>query len=136
MATWRCERPTIAKNSRRLRLCRAQRRRGPSKSFLSAGQSAAAALDPWLMRVAGVRLVTAVFHALERTVRPPVTATLEIPERPRRKLIGIHKRIVGDSTGVSGKTERQGYGSAGPIALGYICHFGLGLFMPVGGVQG
>jgi CRISPR-associated protein Csb2 len=47
--------------------------------------------------------VTAVLFALERTARPRVTETLEVAERIRRKLMGIHKRLVGDPAKVSPK---------------------------------
>lgn len=49
------------------------------------------------------RPVTTVLFALEGKVRPRVTATLELAERIRRKLMGIHKRLVGDPTKVSPK---------------------------------
>lgn len=48
-------------------------------------------------------LITAVLYTLEGKVRPPVTAALEVAERVRRKLMGIHKRIVGNPTRVSPK---------------------------------
>lgn len=47
--------------------------------------------------------VTAVLFALEGKVRPRVTSTLEVAERIRRKLMGIHKRFVGDPAKVSPK---------------------------------
>lgn len=49
------------------------------------------------------RPVTAVLFALEGKVRPRVTETLEFAERIRRKLMGIHKRLVGDPAKVSPK---------------------------------
>ncbi|MGD0949643.1 MAG: type I-U CRISPR-associated protein Csb2 [Candidatus Binatia bacterium] len=39
--------------------------------------------------------------ALQSSVLPPVTATVELAERVRRKLMGIHARIVGDLARVS-----------------------------------
>jgi len=42
-------------------------------------------------------------YALESKVMPQVTASLEIAERVRIKLMGIHKRIVGDPALVSPK---------------------------------
>jgi len=50
-----------------------------------------------------VRPVTAVLFALEGKVRPQVTETLEVAERIRRKLMGIHRRFVGDPAKVSPK---------------------------------
>jgi CRISPR-associated protein Csb2 len=44
-----------------------------------------------------------VLYALESKVLPQVTSTLEIAERVRTKLMGIHKRIVGDPVHVSAK---------------------------------
>ncbi len=49
------------------------------------------------------RPITVVLFALEGKVHPLVTETLEIAERVRRKLMGIHKRLVGDPTRVSPK---------------------------------
>lgn len=49
------------------------------------------------------RPVTAVLFALEGKVRPQVTETLEVAERIRRKLMGIHRRVVGDPAKVSPK---------------------------------
>ncbi len=42
------------------------------------------------------RPVHGVLYALESKVLPPVVSTLEIAERFRRRLMGIHKAIVGD----------------------------------------
>lgn len=42
-------------------------------------------------------------YALQSGVRPPVTETLELAERVRRKLMGIHARIAGDPVRVSWK---------------------------------
>jgi CRISPR-associated protein Csb2 len=47
------------------------------------------------------RVVTTVLFALGGQVRPRVTETLEVAERIRRKLMGIHKRLVGDPAKVS-----------------------------------
>lgn len=47
--------------------------------------------------------VNAVLYALESKVRPRVTETLEIAERVRSKLMGIHKRLAGDPAHVSSK---------------------------------
>lgn len=41
-------------------------------------------------------VIHGVLFALESKVLPPVTSTLEVAERVRRKLMGIHRRIVGD----------------------------------------
>lgn len=49
------------------------------------------------------RPITAVLFAVEGAVRPRVTETLEVAERVRRKLMGIHKRLVGDPAKVSPK---------------------------------
>jgi CRISPR-associated protein Csb2 len=49
------------------------------------------------------RPVTAVLFCLEGKVRPRVTETLEVAERIRRKLMGIHRRLVGDPAKVSPK---------------------------------
>ena len=40
-------------------------------------------------------------YALESKVLPPVTATLEVAEQVHRRLMGIHKRLVGDPERVS-----------------------------------
>jgi CRISPR-associated protein Csb2 len=45
--------------------------------------------------------VNAVLYALESKVLPQVTATLEISERVRVKLMGIHRRVKGDPSLVS-----------------------------------
>ncbi|HWQ19118.1 MAG TPA: type I-U CRISPR-associated protein Csb2 [Methanotrichaceae archaeon] len=45
--------------------------------------------------------VNAVLYGLESKVLPRVTSTIEVSERVRRKLMGIHKRIVGDPRKVS-----------------------------------
>lgn len=47
--------------------------------------------------------VTAVLFVLESEVRPDVIETLSVAERIRRKLMGIHKRVVGDPSKVSAK---------------------------------
>ncbi len=49
------------------------------------------------------RPVTAVLLTLAGTVRPRVTEALEVAERIRRKLMGIHRRLVGDPAKVSSK---------------------------------
>lgn len=64
-------------------------------------------------RVAPARRKEAPIHgvlfALETQVPPPVTSTLELSERVRRKLMGIHRRVVGDpgliSPRLSGKEQ-------------------------------
>jgi CRISPR-associated protein Csb2 len=50
-----------------------------------------------------VASVNAVLLALDATVLPLVTATLEIAEQIRVRLMGIHKRITGDPTRMSAK---------------------------------
>ncbi len=47
--------------------------------------------------------VNAVLYALEAKVLPRTITTLEVAERVRTKLMGIHKRIVGDESLVSQK---------------------------------
>jgi CRISPR-associated protein Csb2 len=47
--------------------------------------------------------VNGVLYGIESKVLPPVTTTIEVSERIRRKLMGIHKRIVGDPRRVSPK---------------------------------
>ena len=47
------------------------------------------------------RVVNGVLYALESKVMPSVVSTLELAERVRRKLMGIHKGIVGDPSKVS-----------------------------------
>jgi CRISPR-associated protein Csb2 len=47
--------------------------------------------------------VNGVLYAIESKVMPCVTSTLEISERFRRKLMGIHKKISGDPRKVSQK---------------------------------
>jgi CRISPR-associated protein Csb2 len=47
--------------------------------------------------------VNGVLYGIESKVLPPVTSTIEVSERIRRKLMGIHKRIVGDPRRVSPK---------------------------------
>ncbi len=47
--------------------------------------------------------INAVLYALESKVLPQAIATLEVAERVRTKLMGIHKRIVGDEKLVSPK---------------------------------
>jgi len=44
---------------------------------------------------------TGVIYALESRVTPSVTATIEVSERIHRKLMGIHKRVIGDAGNVS-----------------------------------
>jgi len=48
-------------------------------------------------------VVNGVIFSLESMVLPQVTSTLEISERVRRKLMGIHKRIMGDPGKISPK---------------------------------
>lgn len=47
--------------------------------------------------------INAVLYSLESKVLPKTTATIEIAERVRAKLMGIHKRIVGNEALVSSK---------------------------------
>ena len=47
--------------------------------------------------------VTGVLYGMESKVLPPVTSTIEVSQKIRRKLMGIHKGIVGDPTRVSPK---------------------------------
>lgn len=49
------------------------------------------------------RQINAVLYALESKVLPQAITTLEVAERVRTKLMGIHKRIVGDEKLVSPK---------------------------------
>ena len=49
-----------------------------------------------------------VIYALESRVTPSVTSTIEVAERVRRKLMGIHKRVVNDSAKVSPKFSGKG----------------------------
>ncbi|MBI3456696.1 MAG: type I-U CRISPR-associated protein Cas5/Cas6 [Candidatus Rokubacteria bacterium] len=60
-------------------------------------------LDTALLAPVANEAVTAVLFVLESTVRPQVTETLELAERVRRKLMGIHSRLVGDRAKVSPK---------------------------------
>lgn len=46
-------------------------------------------------------VINGVLFALESKVLPPVTSTLEVAERVRRTLMGIHRRIAGDPALVS-----------------------------------
>lgn len=48
-------------------------------------------------------VIQGVLYALDSKVLPPVTATLEVAERVRRKLMGIHARLAGGPTQVSMK---------------------------------
>jgi CRISPR-associated protein Csb2 len=65
----------------------------------------------------GNDIATAVLFALESDIRPWVTETLEVAERVRRKLMGIHSRLVGDPTAVSPKLS--GKDSQGQPLLGH-----------------
>ncbi len=56
-------------------------------------------------------------YALQSSVRPSITETLEVAERVRRKLMGIHARIVGDPARVSQKFS--GKDSAGKPLSGH-----------------
>ncbi|NMA88881.1 MAG: type I-U CRISPR-associated protein Cas5/Cas6, partial [Methanoculleus bourgensis] len=49
-----------------------------------------------------------VIYALESRVTPSVTSTVEVAERVRRKLMGIHKRVVNDPAKVSPKFSGKG----------------------------
>ncbi len=53
-------------------------------------------------------MFTGVIYALESRVTPSVTSTIEVSERVRRKLMGIHKRVVNDPTMVSSKFSGKG----------------------------
>jgi len=70
------------------------------------------ALDARLERAPATtgRGVEGVLYALEGKVLPPVTETVELAERVRRKAMGIHKRLAGDeglvSPRFSGKDEQ------------------------------
>jgi CRISPR-associated protein Csb2 len=54
-------------------------------------------------RAASVRRrhINGVFYALESAVPAPVTATIEIAEQVRRKLMGVHRRLIGDPEAIS-----------------------------------
>ena len=54
-------------------------------------------------RVSSGSPVQAVMLALDSTVLPLITATIEVAEQIRSRLMGIHKRIVGDRSKVSPK---------------------------------
>ncbi len=85
-------------------LLEARRSEPPAFQYVTYFRPARCFDPPPVARAVGRgRPVTAVLYVLEGKVRPPVTATLEIAERVRRKLMGIHKRIVGDPTSVSRK---------------------------------
>ena len=45
--------------------------------------------------------ITAILYSLETKVSPRITETLEVAEKFRRKLMGIHKKVKGDSTKIS-----------------------------------
>jgi hypothetical protein len=47
------------------------------------------------------RAVNGVLYALESTVPAPVTATIEVAEQVHRKLMGIHRRLVGNPDAIS-----------------------------------
>ncbi len=47
--------------------------------------------------------IQGVLFALDSKILPSVTSTLELSERIRRKLMGLHRRLVGDSKSVSPK---------------------------------
>ncbi len=49
-----------------------------------------------------------VIYALESRVTPAVTSTLEVAERVRSKLMGIHKRVVNDPAKVSPRFSGKG----------------------------
>jgi CRISPR-associated protein Csb2 len=49
------------------------------------------------------RAVYGVLYALEADVPPPVTATIEVAEQVRRKLMGIHRMLTGNPEAVSEK---------------------------------
>jgi len=59
--------------------------------------------------------VQGVLYALESKVPAPVTQTLEVAERVRRKLMGIHARIMGDPARVSQKFSGKD-GAGKPLA--------------------
>jgi CRISPR-associated protein Csb2 len=58
---------------------------------------------PMLVVPAATGTITGVAFDLESGARPPVTETVDVAERARRKLMGIHKRLVGDPAKVSPK---------------------------------
>ncbi len=83
-------------------LLEARRSEPPAFQYVTYLRPARCFEPPLVARAGGrERPITAVLYALEGKVRPSVTATLEIAERVRRKLMGIHKRIVGDPARVS-----------------------------------
>ncbi len=47
--------------------------------------------------------VNAVLYSMESKVLPQVTSTIEVSERVRRRLMGIHKNLTGDPTKISPK---------------------------------
>ena len=61
--------------------------------------------------------VTAVLYALESKIPPQVTSTIEVSERVRSKLMGIHKRLVDDPAKVSQKFS--GKDPDGSMLLGH-----------------
>ena len=60
------------------------------------------------------RVVHGVLFSLETTVPPPVTSTLELAERVRRKLMGIHRVIVSDPSAISSRLSGKD-GSGQPL---------------------
>jgi CRISPR-associated protein Csb2 len=55
------------------------------------------------------REINGVLYALEGKLRPRVTATLEIAEQVRRRLMGIHRNLIGgDPRKVSSKFYQRG----------------------------
>ncbi len=60
-------------------------------------------IEPTPLRAAQGPIVNGVLYAIESKVLPRVTSTIEISERFRRKLMGIHKKISGHPTKVSQK---------------------------------
>jgi CRISPR-associated protein Csb2 len=78
------------------------------------------AVLPQLRPTGHPRTVCSVLYAFDSKVRPQVTETIEVAERVRSILMGIHKRIVGDPAKVSplfsGKNESgapiEGHGHA------------------------
>jgi len=61
--------------------------------------------DPTPRSVATIRrrIVNGVLYALETDVPAPVTATIEVAEQVRRKLMGIHRKLTGNLAAISEK---------------------------------
>jgi CRISPR-associated protein Csb2 len=74
-------------------------------------------VEPTFARSRSEPRTEAVLFALESKVLPSVTSTLDISERIRRKLMGLHKSIVGSPAAVSAKFS--GKNSAGQPMRGH-----------------